>query len=76
MWSLGCVLYEMTALHPPFNADNMDNLFKQIMKGAVQRIPKWYSDELWLIVKYLLQVDPKRRPNCEALMKTPSFRKK
>lgn len=28
------------------------------------------------MVKYLLQVDPKRRPNCEALMRIPSFKKK
>jgi len=55
MWSLGCVLYEMISLSPPFNAENMDHLFKQIMRGAVTRIPQCYSDDLWITVKHLLQ---------------------
>jgi len=40
IWSLGCVLYELTALHPPFKADNMDELFKIVMRGVIKPIPK------------------------------------
>ena len=33
IWSLGCVFYEMCALRPPFKADNMDDLYKKVIRG-------------------------------------------
>jgi NIMA (never in mitosis gene a)-related kinase len=33
MWSLGCVIYEMCALKLPFQANNMNDLFKKLIKG-------------------------------------------
>ena len=58
IWSLGCVLYEMIALKPPFTADDMHGLFKRVTKGQFPRIPKSFSNELWTMIKYLIQVNP------------------
>jgi NIMA (never in mitosis gene a)-related kinase len=33
IWSLGCVIYEICSLHPPFRADDMQALFKKVTKG-------------------------------------------
>ena len=46
IWSVGCVIYEMTALRPPFEATNHFQLAMKIKKGTVERLPKKYSEEL------------------------------
>jgi len=76
IWSLGCVLYEMISLKPPFTADDMQGLFKKVNKGSIARIPENFSNELWAMVKYLLQVNPSARPNCEQIISLPIFAKK
>ena len=64
MWSLGCVLYEACALHPPFMAPNMQGLFKKVVAGAFPELPKVYSSDLSGVIKALLQVNPGLRPTC------------
>ena len=43
VWSLGCVMYEMAALRPPFKAADMQGLFKKVCVGAYPQLPNRYS---------------------------------
>lgn len=43
IWSLGCVIYEMAAQHPPFLAQDMNGLYQRVIKGVYPSIPKQYG---------------------------------
>lgn len=70
IWSLGCVIYEMATLKPPFRAEDMDGLYKRVIKGAYQKIGDGYSKALSSIIKSMLQVNPANRPSAAQLLKT------
>jgi len=71
IWSLGCVLYEMTTLKPPFRAENMEGLYKKVINGHYSKIPEKFSNDLWEIIKCLLTVQPESRLSCEQILKNP-----
>eukprot|EP00919_Chromeraceae_sp_WS-2016_P058252 GHVR01138443.1.p1 GENE.GHVR01138443.1~~GHVR01138443.1.p1 ORF type:complete len:120 (-),score=2.22 GHVR01138443.1:4308-4667(-) len=46
IWSLGCVLYELTSFRPPFMGSDFPTLKKKIISGHYDRIPQYYSEDL------------------------------
>ena len=76
LWSIGCVIYEMCELHPPFNGRDLDDLFYNVCKGKVKRINKIYSDELWQMIMMLLQTDVKKRVDCDEFLNSKIIQKK
>ena len=68
VWSLGCVLYEAAALKPPFRAEDMQGLYRKVVKGEYPRIPRGFSNDLAAFLDLMLQVDPARRPTSTQLL--------
>jgi len=71
IWSLGCIMYELCALTPPFRSPNMNLLYKKVLKGQYEKIPSMYSAELSKVISMCLTVNPQTRPDCERLLSHP-----
>lgn len=76
IWSLGCVIYEMTTLLPPFRAEDMEGLYQAVIAGVYEPIDSRYSKDLAHIIKLMLQLKPKARPSTEKILKSLLIQKK
>merc|ERR1719440_2251340 len=62
VWALGCVLYELTALRVPFDAQNIQNLVQKITRGPLPQVPPHYSQDMRQLCGDLLHRDQTQRP--------------
>jgi NIMA (never in mitosis gene a)-related kinase len=71
IWALGCIIYEMCAREPPFNAKTHFELIQKIKLGRYPPIPAVYSDDLKNVIASCLQVVPSHRPDTAQLLNIP-----
>ncbi|KAI1825797.1 kinase-like protein [Xylaria intraflava] len=74
IWSLGCVMYELCAREPPFNAKTHFQLVQKIKEGKVATLPRIYSAELMAVIRDCLKVNPDARPDTATLLNLPVVR--
>ncbi|XP_018550514.1 serine/threonine-protein kinase Nek2 isoform X1 [Lates calcarifer] len=70
IWSLGCLLYELCALSPPFTAYNQKELAERIREGRFRRIPYRYSEELNGLLSKMLNLKDYLRPSVESILQS------
>uniref|UniRef100_A0A3Q3CVI9 non-specific serine/threonine protein kinase n=1 Tax=Haplochromis burtoni TaxID=8153 RepID=A0A3Q3CVI9_HAPBU len=70
IWSLGCLLYELCALSPPFTAYNQKELAEKIREGKFRRIPYRYSEELNTLLGKMLNLKDYLRPSVESILQS------
>jgi len=68
-WALGCVLYEIMALEPPFGGCNCyAAVVRAVLEGTEMRKPAGYSEELGSTLGLLMARKPEDRPSSAALL--------
>ncbi|KAK6355368.1 G2-specific serine/threonine protein kinase [Orbilia brochopaga] len=68
IWSLGCVIYELCVLSPPFDAKSLPALCQKIQAGRYNPLPNSYSPELRRVVDLCLRTNPSERPDTAKLL--------
>lgn len=56
IWSLGCLLYELCVLKPPFMAKDFPGLMKRVTSGYYDPIPSRYSKKLATLIRRCLTI--------------------
>lgn len=74
IWSMGCVIYELVSLKPPFTAKNPLALAEKIIDASIERIPERYSEDLQEVIEQMLMKDASKRPTVEDLIKIPKIK--
>ncbi|KAE8189553.1 hypothetical protein CF335_g6600 [Tilletia laevis] len=69
IWSLGCIVYELCALSPPFSATCEDETREKILADESLELPAGYSSELADLIGVMLSLDPEDRPTTRGLLK-------
>lgn len=73
IWAIGCIIYEMCTLLPPFRADDFPSLFKAVSNGKYKEIPKKYTKNLGEFIALCLKTDPSARPSAASLLEKAYF---
>jgi serine/threonine protein kinase len=70
LWSLGCMVYELCALRPPFTGNDFPALKRSVLSGRYSSIPGKYSSLLGKTIGLLLKQDPRGRPSAASLLRS------
>ena len=76
IWSIGCIIYELCCLVPPFRATSLKELYRAIKTGYYLPIPKEYSNELKSVITWMLNTNPNLRKSAKEILESDIIQNK
>ena len=71
IWGLGCIVYQLLCLRPPFTGSNIKELMSKIIRCHYPPMPPRYTYELRHVVTQMLRKNPDERPSADCLLRKP-----
>ena len=68
IWSVGCIIYEMCTLRPPFRGTSLKELYRNIKNGYYIPISNYYSKDMKDLISMMLVVDSHKRASADDLL--------
>ena len=72
VWALGVLLFVMLTGSYPFKSSSDRELYRMILKGKFD-VPLGMSSAAKNLIRKILQVEPRKRPTCQQILKDPWF---
>ncbi|KAL1516515.1 hypothetical protein ABEB36_000423 [Hypothenemus hampei] len=70
VWAMGVLLFALLTGSLPFDDSVIDNLYKKILNGSYEE-PKFISRDGRMLIKSMLQVEPRKRINIGQILEHP-----
>lgn len=73
IWSVGCMIYELASLRPPFLGDSFPALKRCVLSGRYPSLPRVYSEALTRVIASMLQLQAKDRLTAAQMLSLPDI---
>lgn len=71
IWSLGCLIYELCSLQPPFTGDSFPALKRAVTNGRYSPLPTKYSAAMTRAIANMLRLNPQSRLSADDMLRSP-----
>ncbi|KAJ1460181.1 kinase-like domain-containing protein [Pelagophyceae sp. CCMP2097] len=68
IWALGCLVYELCALRPPFVGNTFPQLKQAVLCGKYPALPRAFSYEMTAIIARMVRINARERPSTRQLL--------
>ena len=75
IWSVGCIIYEMCTLRPPFRGTSLTELYRNIKNGYYTPISNYYSKDMKDLISMMLVVDSHKRASVDDILNSNIVKK-